>query len=191
MSNNYVHSTLKEHIQAMLRALSLDSRKNPELADTPDRFASLLLDRFVPVERTPLRPLDSQQVSQSPIVVRDIPYHALCAHHIVPFFGTAHIAYLPGDHIAGFGAFTRLVDELSRGPQLQEELVQEIAEAIHRDLRPRGVIVRLHARQMCMELTGHNGISNTIVYAARGAYHEMDATEMTQHAATLFGHAAT
>lgn len=186
MTNDDVHGTLQNHVQALLDALSLNSDAGTELADTPERFASLLRDRFVPVEPTPLRPLASEHVSQSPVVIGDIPYHALCAHHIVPFFGTAHIAYLPSEHIAGFGAFTRLVDELSRGPQLQERFVQQIAEAIDNDLQPRGVLVRLHARQMCMELTGHPGVSNTIVYAARGVYQEMDAPQMAQHAATLF-----
>jgi|SRR5690625_6640 len=182
------HAQLQTHIEAILALLSQDATVNDELQETPDRFASLLLDRFVPRQRSTLRALPTQATANGPIVLCDIPYHALCAHHIVPFFGTAHIAYLPGQHIAGFGAFTRLVDELSRGPQLQEKLVQDIADAIAQDLKPAGVLVRLQARQMCMELTGHHGVSNTIAYAARGAF---AGEQMHQHAQALFADAAT
>lgn len=175
--------TLQAHIRAMLETLRTGPEHDAELSETPQRFAELLLDRFVPKERTTLGTLPTQASGNGPVVIRDIPYHALCAHHIVPFFGVAHIAYLPSEHIAGFGAFTRLVDELSRGPQLQEQLVMQIADAIEQDLRPRGVLVQLQARQMCMELTGHNGISNTVVYAAHGQY---DSNNLGRYALEFF-----
>lgn len=182
------HADLQRHLHEIIRILSMDAVPDAELDETPDRFASLLLDRFVSVPRSPIRALPTPHHARGPVVLCDLPYHALCAHHIVPFFGVAHIAYLPNEHIAGFGAFTRVVDELSRGPQLQERLVQQIADAIEADLSPRGVLVQLQARQMCMELTGHNGVSNTIAYAAHGVY---DSEDLHHHAATLFAHAAT
>lgn len=180
--------TLQKHIRAALNTLPTGAQNDDELADTPQRFAELLVDRFVPVERTPLSVLPTNAAASGPVVIRDIPYHALCAHHIVPFFGVAHIAYLPSAHIAGFGAFTRVVDELSRGPQLQERLVLEIADAIQEDLQPTGVLVQLHARQMCMELTGHNGISNTIVHGAHGIY---AGEHLSRHAFELFSTTST
>lgn len=182
------HARLQQHIESILALLSPPNTDDEELKETPDRFASLLLDRFVPVKRSTLHALPTQTAARGPVVLCDIPYHALCAHHILPFFGTAHIAYLPDRHIAGFGAFTRLVEELSRGPQLQERLVENIADAIMTDLRPQGVLVQLQARQMCMELTGHNGVSNTIAYAGLGVY---EGLHVHQHAATLFSDAAT
>lgn len=180
--------TLQAHVRAILDTLRTGSENDAELSETPHRFAELLMDRFVPKERSVLRTLPTQAGGNGPVVIRDIPYHALCAHHIVPFFGVAHIAYLPDEHIAGFGAFTRLVDELSRGPQLQERLVMQIAEAIQHDLQPKGVLVQLQARQMCMEMTGHNGISNTIVYAAHGQY---DSNDLGRYAFEFFPPAAT
>lgn len=171
------------HLVSMILAnLGLD-RTDPELRDTPFRFAELLRERFVPQERSPIRPLPSQVETSGAIVLRDTPYHALCAHHIVPFFGRVDIAYLPDAHIAGFGAFPRLVEELSKGPQLQERLVVQIASAIEEDLKPKGVLVRMQARQMCMELTGASGQTDTIVFAARGCYSD----DVAQHAAHLFG----
>lgn len=175
--------TLQAHVRAMLDTLRTGPENDDELSETPQRFAELLLDRFVPQDRSVLRTLPTQAGGNGPVVIRDIPYHALCAHHIVPFFGVAHIAYLPDTHIAGFGAFTRLVDELSRGPQLQERLVMQIADAIQEDLSPRGVLVQLQARQMCMEMTGHNGISNTVVYAAHGQY---DSEDLSRYAHEFF-----
>src|SRR5690625_3385495 len=153
------HAQLQTHIEAILALLSQDATVNDELQETPDRFASLLLDRFVPRQRSTLRALPTQATANGPIVLCDIPYHALCAHHIVPFFGTAHIAYLPGQHIAGFGAFTRLVVEFSRGPQLTDKLVQDIADALSHVMNTDVVMVSLPARHMCMELAGHYGAS--------------------------------
>lgn len=173
-----------QQVRELLRVLGYSSGANAELHDTPQRFAELLLDRFVRVERSVLRPLPTNAPTHGPVVLRNLPYHAMCAHHIVPFFGILHIAYLPNEHIAGFGAFPRLVDELSRGPQLQEQFVTQIADAIHNDLQPLGVLVRMEARQMCMELTGSCGPSQTVVYAAHGCF---AGVEQAQHATHLFG----
>lgn len=186
--NDDAHAKVQRHLLEIIRTLSSGATPDAELEETPDRFASLLLDRFVSKPRSRIRTLPTPHAASGPIVLCDLPYHALCAHHIVPFFGVAHIAYLPSECIAGFGAFTRVVEELSRGPQLQERLVQQIADAIDADLAPRGVLVQLQARQMCMEMTGHNGVSNTIAYAAHGVY---SGSDLHQHAATLFSHAAT
>lgn len=172
------------HVRGLLQALGYPESLEGELRDTPERFAELLLDRFVAKERSPLRALPTDAPTSGPVVLRNLPYHALCAHHIVPFFGVVQVAYLPGKTIAGFGAFPRLIDELSRGPQLQEQLATQIVDAIQEDLQPEGVLVRMEARQMCMELTGACGPSHTIVYAARGCFTGVD---QAQHAANLFG----
>lgn len=171
-------------MEALLQALGLSSEEDPQLRDTPARFVELLRDRFLPVERTMLRALPAEQSICGPILIRDIPFHAMCAHHVVPFFGHVNIAYMPHEHLAGFGAFPRLVQELSRGPQLQERLAASIADAIHHDLQAVGVLVSIEARQMCMELTGTCGQSNTVVIAARGYY---DSPDAHARASELFG----
>lgn len=174
---------ISSQVRAILTELGVYGR-NPEVSQTPDRFAELLIDRFKPRERERIRALPSTVEASGPIVIGALPFHALCAHHIVPFFGTIDIAYQPGQKIAGFGAFPRLVDTLSRGPQLQEKLAEAIASAIEEDLQPRGVLVRVRARQMCMELTGSPGASHTVVFAARGVF---AGAEVARHAADLFG----
>lgn len=174
---------LQSQIRAMLETLGVYGL-DAEVEDTPQRFAELLLERFVPQERAPIRALPSTVEASGPVVIGAIPFHALCAHHIVPFFGIVDIAYLPGRAIAGFGAFPRLVDTLSRGPQLQEKLVDAIASAIDADLQPEGVLVRVRARQMCMELTGSPCASHTVVFAARGVF---AGAEVARQAADLFG----
>lgn len=161
---------VSDTIARLLTQLGLDVDNDPHLCDTPARFGELLLDRFRPAERTPLRPFPAETTSWGPVIIRDIPFHALCAHHIVPFFGFVHIAYQPDANLGGFGAFPKLVRELGRGPQLQERLASQVADAIWDDLSPKGVMIRIDARQMCMELTSDCGRSNTIVTAARGCF---------------------
>lgn len=165
-------------VESLLHALGTKTELDPQVGDTPERFVDLLIDRFIPRERSRLKPLPAEAGECGPIIVRDIAFHALCAHHIVPFFGVVHVAYIPSGSIAGFGAFPRLVDELSRGPQLQERLASQIADAVHEDLAPLGVFIAVEARQMCMELTGSCSHSNTVVYAARGIYAERDTVSL-------------
>ena len=171
-------------VAALLDALGRSVSTDAQVTDTPERFAELLLDRFVPRPRTELKALPTEDGICGPILIRDIAFHAFCAHHIVPFFGVVHIAYMPKGVLAGFGAFPRLVDELSRGPQLQERLAAQIADAIAKDLRAEGVLVSIEARQMCMELTGACAHSNTVVVAARGVYNTPEAHSL---ASELFG----
>jgi len=158
-------------LEAFLAEIGIDVNEHPEMKSTPQRFTDLLLDRFAAQPPLPtLEPIPSGSArGDCPmIVIRDIPFHSMCAHHIVPFFGKVHIAYAPKDHIAGFGAFGRLVDAVSRRPQLQEWLVEQVADAIVDDLRPRIVVVACEARQMCMELTADTGCGRTVVTTSRG-----------------------
>jgi len=98
------------------------------------------------------KPLSTR--SENPVVIRDLQYHSLCAHHLLPFFGTCTIAYRPAGAIAGLGWFPRMVESLARRPQLQERLVEQIAEAVFTTLQPQSVAVYMNARQMCVEMRG-------------------------------------
>jgi len=94
------------------------------------------------------------QASQSWVRLEKIPFYTLCAHHFVPFWGTAHIAYIPQSKIAGFGGFVRIIEHYCRRPQMQETLCEQIADAIEDDLKPLALKVHLKARQMCLEMRG-------------------------------------
>lgn len=177
-----------ESFRALLCALGLDPEADPELRDTPERASTLLREWFVPVVELPaLRPIAVEGEARDIVVLRDLPYHAICAHHVVPFFGHAHIAYLPEERIAGFGAFAEVLGAASRGPQLQERLAARIADHLHAELAPAGLVVRLDARQLCMEMAGARSCGSTCVIAGRGIWHGGEALRV---APGLFGPAS-
>ena len=144
--------TPTEHLAAALAGLGFDA--DVETLRTPERLAELLAE-FVPrAELPPMVPLQTQ--SDDVVVIRAVPYHSLCAHHLLPFFGECTIVYKPSGQIAGLGWFPRLLRHLSRQPQLQERLCAQIADSIYDALAPAAVGVRLTARQMCVEMRGSN-----------------------------------
>lgn len=88
------------------------------------------------------------------MVARDIPFNSLCAHHLLPFVGVAHVAYIPGDRVLGLSKLARVVEHFARRFQIQEQLTTQVAEALTRSLAPRGVGVVLEAEHLCMSLRG-------------------------------------
>ncbi len=138
-----------EPLAQALRALGMDA--DPEMAGTPEAVAAMLAE-FRPGPLPECAPLPT--VSRDLVVLRDLPFHSLCAHHLLPFFGHATIAYLPDERLAGLGWFPKLLESLSRRPQLQERLAGQLADEIVRQLRPQAVGVRLVARQLCVEMRG-------------------------------------
>ena len=144
----------------LIRALGLDPTTEPELAATPARVAELYAEVF-----SGLDPEWAPDLVTFPkpgglgdgdelVVVRDLPFHSLCIHHFVPFFGRGHVAYLPGERLIGISAAARLLDHHARRPQLQERIASQVADDLQRLVRPRGVAVVLEARHLCMEMRG-------------------------------------
>ncbi len=153
-----------------LDSLGIDASADPEMDGTPRRFSGLLRDWFMPGAPIPqLNPIPTKPGSDDLVIVRDIAFHSLCAHHITPFFGTLAIAFEPDTTLVGFGGLNRLVQAIARRPQLQERLVAQIADALVEQLSPRGVTVVCRARQMCMELTGTPAHTETVATASRGS----------------------
>lgn len=149
-------AAVERAIAELIRALGLDTAAEPELLATPARVADLyreILGGLDPAEVPELAtfPHDGQG---DLVMVRDLPFHSLCVHHFVPFFGRALIAYLPGQKLFGISAAARLLDTYARRPQLQERLGQQIADHIEQLVQPRGVAVILEARHLCMEMRG-------------------------------------
>jgi GTP cyclohydrolase I len=143
-------------VAELLRALGLSAETEPELAQTPARVADLYREVL-----SGLDPATHPDLACFPhagqgdlVVVRDLEFHSLCVHHMVPFLGRATIAYLPGDTLIGISAPARLLEVYSRRPQLQERLGQQIADHLERLIRPRGVAVLIEARHLCMEMRG-------------------------------------
>jgi GTP cyclohydrolase IA len=113
------------------------------------------------------------------VMVRDIPTYSLCEHHLVPFYGQAHVAYIPGrdGRITGLSKLARLVDAHAKRPQVQEKLTSAIADEIERTLRPRGVLVVIEAEHLCMSMRGiRKPGSSTVTSAVRGLFRANAAT---------------
>jgi len=149
-------AAVEQAVAALIRALGLDVAREPELAETPARVASFYGEIF-----SGLDPGEVPELATFPhegqgdlVVVRDLPFHSLCVHHFVPFFGRALVAYLPGERLIGISAAARLLDHYARRPQLQERIGREIADHLERVIHPRGVAVILEARHLCMEMRG-------------------------------------
>ncbi len=136
----------------LLGALGKDI-SSPHLADTPRRVAASLLELLTPREFA-MTTFANDEGYASLVLVRDIPFHSLCEHHLLPFRGVAHIGYLPGERIVGLSKLARVVEQFSRELQVQERLTTQIANYLSAELSPRGVGVVLEAEHLCMSLRG-------------------------------------
>jgi GTP cyclohydrolase I len=136
----------------LLRAIGADVA-SPGLLGTPRRVAASFAEMVTPAEFTATT-FPNEGSYDELVVVRDIPFHALCMHHLLPFYGQAHVAYLPGEKIVGISKLARVVEMFARDLQLQERLTMQIADWLDQELAPRGVGVVLSAEHTCMTLRG-------------------------------------
>ncbi|HEX8646804.1 MAG TPA: GTP cyclohydrolase I FolE [Thermoleophilaceae bacterium] len=151
----------------LLAALGLDLT-DESLAGTPRRLAALYSELLTP---TPFDPttFPNDGGYDELVVARGIPFHSLCEHHLLPFVGVAHVAYLPGERILGLSKLARVVDHFARSLQVQERLTVQVAGWLERELDPKGVGVVLEAEHMCMSLRGvQKPGSTTVTSALRG-----------------------
>jgi GTP cyclohydrolase I len=146
------HDAARRAVRDLLVALGRDVRE-PGLRETPrrvaDAFAELLTHEPVALTTFP-----NDAGYDELVVVREIPFHSLCMHHLLPFHGVAHIAYLPGERIIGLSKLARVVELFARELQLQERLTMQVADCLQQHLRPKGVGVVLEAEHLCMSLRG-------------------------------------
>lgn len=136
----------------LLHALGADL-EDEGLADTPRRMAAAYAELLSPVEFTATT-FPNEAGYDDLVVVRDIPFHSLCMHHLLPFQGRAHVAYLPGERIVGLSKLARVVEHFARDLQVQERLTVQVAEWLEEHLKPRGVGVVLEAEHLCMTIRG-------------------------------------
>jgi GTP cyclohydrolase I len=139
-------------VRDLLAALGQDP-DSEHLARTPDRVARAFAEQLTPLAFAPTT-FPNEEGYNELVMVRDIPFHSLCEHHLLPFVGTAHVAYLPKDRIIGLSKLARVVEHFSRALQVQERMTQQVADWLVRELDPRGVGVVLEAEHMCMRLRG-------------------------------------
>lgn len=157
---------LKEHYKQIISLLGEDANREG-LIKTPERVAKAMLTLTRGYHMDPKSVLMSARFKEDysqMVVVKDIDFFSLCEHHILPFYGTAHIAYIPNGYITGLSKIARVVDIFSHRLQVQERMTLQIKECIQEALNPLGVMVVLEAKHMCMQMRGvekQNSITTT------------------------------
>lgn len=148
---------IESAVRQILAAIGEDPARQ-EFAETPMRVAEAYAELFAGVGKDPAVHLtDLMPVGDSPgdaVIVKDIELRSVCEHHLLPFRGRCHIAYLPGAHLAGLSSLPRVVETLAARPQIQERLGEQIAEVLNVELEPRGVLVVIDASHGCMSDRG-------------------------------------
>jgi GTP cyclohydrolase I len=164
-------------VAEILAAIGEDPAR-PGLESTPSRVADAYAEFFAGVGRDPADdlgspvPLETGRPADT-VLLRDIEFRSVCEHHLLPFLGVAHVAYLPGETVIGLGRIPKVIETLSARPQIQERLTEQIADAIERGAAARGVLVVLDAAHTCVTTRGARQTgSTTVTIAARGAYTE-------------------
>ncbi len=125
----------------------------PGLRETPRRVAAAYVEMLTP-QPISMTTFPNDADYDELVVVRDVPFHSLCEHHLLPFHGVAHVAYLPGERIIGLSKLARVVELYARELQLQERLTMQVADCLDQHLKPKGVGVVIEAEHLCMSLRG-------------------------------------
>lgn len=165
----------KERIQNAVREILIAVGEDPDregLLETPKRVANMYEEIFAGLTEDPKQhiKLFNEQSNDEMVIVKDIPFYSMCEHHLLPFFGKAHIGYIPSDNkIIGLSKLARSVDNFAKKPQVQERLTSDIADFLNDNLQPKGVAVIMEAEHMCMTMRGARAAgSKTQTSALRG-----------------------
>lgn len=163
-----------EGVQLILEGIGEDTKREG-LMDTPDRIARMYEEIFAGMDQTAEEPLSKTfHVENSEMVIeKDITFYSVCEHHFMPFFGKAHVAYIPDGKVVGISKLARTVEVYAKRPQIQERLTAQIADALMEYLKPKGAIVMIEAEHMCMTMRGvKKPGSKTVTFAARGVFED-------------------
>ncbi len=166
----------KKRIENAVREILIAIGEDPDregLAETPKRVANMYEEIFAGIEDDPTRHLKifNEGNNDEMVIVRDIPMYSMCEHHLLPFVGKAHIAYIPSEgKVIGLSKLARIVDSFSKKPQLQERLTSQIADFLEENLSPQGVAVVVEAEHLCMTMRGARAAgATTQTSALRGS----------------------
>lgn len=172
---------IEKAVREILEAIGEDPEREG-LIDTPARVARMYEEIFSGLATEPEMHLEKHfgEQHEEMVLVKDIPLFSMCEHHLLPFIGHAHVAYIPRrGRVTGLSKLARVVEGFARRPQLQERLTSQIADTIMRQLSPLGVLVVVEAEHMCMTMRGvHKPGSKTVTSAVRGLFQKNEATRM-------------
>ncbi|HIW75999.1 MULTISPECIES: GTP cyclohydrolase I FolE [Gordonibacter] len=171
---------IEEGVRLILEGVGEDPDREG-LRETPARVARMYEEVFAGLGQDPAEHFATtfDEHHEEMVLVRDIPFYSMCEHHLVPFFGMAHVAYIPAadGRICGLSKLARLVDVFAKRPQVQERLTSQIADTLIEQLHPQGVIVVLEAEHLCMSMRGvKKAGAKTTTSAVRGAFERSQAT---------------
>mgnify|MGYP002539398030 CR=1 FL=1 len=164
------HEKIKEGVRLMLEGIGEDINREG-LLETPDRIARMCEQIYGGLYEEAGTHLSKQfQATNNNIVLeKDITFYSVCEHHLLPFYGKAHVAYIPDGKVAGLSKLARTVEVFARRPQIQENMTAQIADDIMAYLKPKGVMVMIEAEHMCMTMRGiKKPGTQTVTYAVRG-----------------------
>ena len=165
---------IKRAVRDILEAIGEDPDREG-LKETPDRVARMYEEIVCGIFQDPrehLKVTFPEESHEEMVIVKDIPFYSCCEHHLVPFFGKAHVVYIPkGGRLTGLSKLARVVETIAKRPQLQERIAKETADIIMEELRPYGVMVVIEAEHMCMTMRGvKKPGSKTVTSAVRGVF---------------------
>ncbi|MFT4557058.1 MAG: GTP cyclohydrolase I [Planctomycetaceae bacterium] len=171
-------SAIESAVRTILKAVGENPRRDG-LLDTPARVARMYEEMFSGLHLDPARHLETTfpEAYDEIVLVRDIPFTSMCEHHLLPFTGVAHVAYLPNGKVVGLSKLARVVEEVSRRPQVQERLTQTVADMLEDKLGTKGAAVVIESEHSCMALRGvRKSGTLTITSSLRGVFREDQAS---------------
>ncbi len=168
------------HVRGMLTELGLDLTDD-NLRETDRRVAKMYLEMFQGLEQgaePKVTTFPNSEHYSAMVMEKQIPFYSMCAHHLVPFYGHAHLAYIPNDTILGLSKFARILEFYAKRPQLQERLTEQVANYLETRLKPQGVMVVIEARHLCVEMRGvKKPGAMTVTSAIRGTFYQKSVRE--------------
>jgi GTP cyclohydrolase I len=163
---------IEKAVRTILKAIGEDPQRLG-LKDTPRRIADMYEEIFVGIKQDPKKELKTYTAKNEDemIIIKDIPFYSVCEHHLLPFFGKAHLVYIPkNNRITGFSSLVRVIDVMAKRPIVQERLTHEIADFLMKYLKPMGVLVIIEAEHLCLSMIGVKKPGTlTVTSAIRGA----------------------
>lgn len=164
---------IAENVRRILEILKLDL-SDPNLIETPERVGRMYLEMFRGLSEgaePDFTFFPNTERYTAMVMEKDIPFYSMCSHHFVPFYGHAHVAYIPNEKLVGLSKMARIVEFYARRPQLQERLTEQVAGFMAEKLSPQGVMVVIEARHLCVEMRGvKKAGAVTVTSAIRGVF---------------------
>jgi GTP cyclohydrolase IA len=183
---------IRQAVRLLLEAIGEDPDRDG-LKETPDRVARMYEEIFGQGEESPVVALSKKfdEDHHEVVLVKDIPFFSMCEHHLMPFFGKAHVAYIPNGSVVGISKLARVVESFARRPQVQERMTSQIADVINKELKPQGVAVVCEAVHTCMTMRGVKKPGSSVVTSAVRGVMAKDIRTRSEVMSLIYGRSAS